>query len=219
MDRSRLAVIIPALNESKSIGPIVLQAGRYGLPIVIDDGSADRTGDIARDAGADVVRHETNLGYDKALESGFARAEVLECEYAITLDADGQHNPNLVSEFIRELENGAEVVIGVRDQRQRVSERVFAWMSTWLWGVHDPLCGMKGYRMTLYRRLGHFDSYGSIGTELALFGARTGSRVREVPVPTKSRLGTSRFGQIIGANFRIFRALAFSLRPLRARAP
>ena len=210
MDRSRIAIVMPALNEADSIGSVVEQATHYGLPIVVDDGSTDDTGKIARAAKAEVVRHERNYGYDRALESGFARAASLDCELVITMDADGQHNVDLLQHFVSELDRGAEVVIGVRNRRQRVSEHLFAWVANWLWGVSDPLCGMKGYRISVYRQLGHFDSYSSIGTELALYAARNGFRISQIPVLCRERIGTPRFGGSLLANWRILRSLILS---------
>lgn len=211
MDRSRIAIVIPAFNESASIGIIVEAAKRFGLPIVVDDGSTDKTSLIARTAGAEIILHKRNLGYDKALEAGFMLAASLGCELVITMDADGQHNPDLLQQFLLEFDHGAEVVIGIRDHRQRLSEHVFAWVAHWLWGIHDPLCGMKGYKMSIYYSLGHFDSYGSVGTELALYAVRNSFRVAQVPVPSRSRIGKPRFGRLIIANWRIFRALVMAL--------
>ncbi|MEJ0037610.1 MAG: glycosyltransferase family 2 protein [Gammaproteobacteria bacterium] len=207
---SRLALVIPALNESASIAMVVRRAAQLGLPIVVDDGSNDATGAIAAAEGADVVRHPVNRGYDGALSSGFARAVQLGCDTIITLDADGQHNPGLITTFEAALES-ADVVVGIRDRHQRLAESVFAWLGQRIWGISDPLCGMKGYRIDVYRRLGHFDSYRSIGTELALFAARSGFRVTQVPVPTRPRVGASRFGQLLRGNWMIFRALAIAL--------
>lgn len=214
----RLGIVIPALNESTSIAAVVMQARRYGLPIVVDDGSVDGTGAVARAAGADVVWHEHNLGYDRALDSGFIRAAVLGCERVITMDADGQHNPDLLAHFLSEFERGADVVVGVRDRRQRIAEHAFAWVAKWLWGVHDPLCGMKGYSMDVYRACGHFDSYGSIGTELTLFAVRNGFCIAQIPVATRDRVGSPRFGRLLLANWRIFRALLLSFGRTRGRS-
>lgn len=207
MDRRRVGLVIPALNEARTIGPVVEHAARFGTPIVVDDGSVDATGAIARDAGAEVVRHDVNRGYDGAIGSGFQRASELGCEVVLTLDADGQHDPGLIRGFLDELERGAELVLGVRDRRQRFAEHLFA-LVTWLrWGIRDPLCGMKGYRIELFRALGHFDSYQSIGTELMIFGARRRCRMVQVPVPTRARADRPRFGRALSANQRILRAL------------
>ncbi len=207
MERPRVGIVIPALNEGRTIAAVVGQAVQFGKPVVVDDGSTDETARLAADAGADVVRLETNRGYDRALDAGFARAAELGCEYIITMDADGQHNPTLLSEFVRLLDAGADVVVGVRDRRQRFAERVFALYGKLRFGIDDPLCGMKAYRVGVYRSLGHFDSYGSIGTELALFAARQRLKVRQTAVKTRDRVDAPRFGRAMLANWRILRAL------------
>jgi glycosyltransferase involved in cell wall biosynthesis len=207
LERRRIAIIIPALNEAGTIASVVTGAGSHGLPIVVDDGSRDTTGERARAAGADVVTHTENRGYDGALNSGFIRASALGCEYVVTVDADGQHDPTTLGAFIRALDDGADVVIGVRDRRQRLAETIFAWAAFARWRIRDPLCGMKAYRIGVWQDLGHFDSYDSIGTELALFAAATHKRIVELPVKTRPRLDAPRFGRRVAGNARIFRAL------------
>lgn len=207
MDRSRVGIVIPALNEAATIGAVVEAARNLGIPIVVDDGSGDRTGAVAAAAGAAVVRHETNRGYDPALNSGFAEADRLGCERVLTMDADGQHDPAVAAAFLHALDEGADVVVGIRDRRQRIAEHLFAWVARIKWGLRDPLCGMKAYRMDVYRSLGHFDSYNSIGTELALHAARGGRRIVQIPVRTREREGTPRFGRRLAANLKIWRAL------------
>jgi glycosyltransferase involved in cell wall biosynthesis len=211
MDRSRIGIVIPALNESKTIGAVVAQAAGFGTPIVVDDGSQDGTGAIAAQAGANVVSLPVNRGYDGALNAGFRRASEIDCAYVITMDADGQHNPGLLREFVAALDGGADVAVGVRDRRQRLGEHAFAWFGRLRFGMRDPLCGMKGYRIGVYRELGHFDSYHSIGTELALFAARRKLRIAQLPVVTRDRADQPRFGRVFSANLRIFRALLRSV--------
>lgn len=203
--------MIPALNEAASIAAVVSNASAYGVPIVTDDGSTDKTGEVAMAAGATVVRHDVNRGYDQALNSGFARAHEMGCQFVVTMDADGQHDSTIVASFLTALEQGADVVVGVRDRRQRIAEHVFAWVASRKWGINDPLCGMKGYRMRVYEELGHFDSYNSIGTELAIYAAKKGMKIGQVPVKTRDRVGAPRFGTRISANRRIFAALRRAL--------
>jgi glycosyltransferase involved in cell wall biosynthesis len=211
VDRHRIAVVIPALNEAATIGAVVRGAARFGTPIVVDDGSRDDTGARASEAGAAVVHHPANRGYDGALNSGFARADELGCEFVVTMDADGQHDLGMFAAFLRELEQGADVVVGVRDRRQRLGEHIYAAVGAMMWGIRDPLCGMKAYRTSVWRELGHFDSYNSIGTELAVYGARKGKRIAQVPVKTHDRLDAPRFGRRFAANRRILRALWITL--------
>jgi hypothetical protein len=84
-------------------------------------------------------------------------------------------------------------------------------MARALYSIQDPLCGMKGYRMELYRELGWFDSYRSIGTELMLHAVRHHARVAQFPVPTRERMGHARIGRIFRANFVIMRAALIGL--------
>jgi len=215
MDRSRIGIIIPALNESATIAHVVKSVASQGIPVVVDDGSTDATGELATAAGATLVRHESCLGYDQALNTGFARASALGCEYLITMDGDGQHDTAVVSAFVRELDAGADAVVGIRDRRQRIAEHFFGWVGAIKWSIRDPLCGMKAYRVAVYRELGYFDSYGSIGTELALFAAKRGKRIAQVAVKTRDRADQPRFGRRYQANMRILRALYVSLSAYR----
>jgi len=207
MDRPRLAVIIPALNEEGSIGAVVHQCLYYGLTIVVDDGSCDRTAEISEKEGADVVRHSIKRGYDAALNSGFKRAVELGCDFVITIDADGQHDPQIIHKYIDLLCAGADIVVGVRDRHQRFAEYCFSFMTKFMYGLSDPLCGLKGYRMSVYQSLGHFDSYASIGTELTLFAALNGFRLEQVKIIMYERDGIPRFGRRLYANYKIFRAM------------
>lgn len=211
MDRSRIAIIIPALNEAGTIAGVLERVREYGRAIVVDDGSRDATAELARAAGADVVSLPVNRGYDVALDAGFARAAELDCAYAITIDADGQHNPAQLREMIDYLDQGYELVIGARDRHQRLGESIFALAGKLAWQVADPLCGMKGYSMALYRKAGCFDSFGSIGTELALRSVAAGARTVQMPIITRDRLDAPRFARTFAANRKILRALAIAL--------
>ena len=217
MDRYRVAVVIPAYNESATISSIVEATGKYGIPIVVDDGSTDDTALLALQAGAIVVSQGKNFGYDTALNSGFKKAADLGCELIITVDADGQHNPILIQKFIDAIDNGADVVVGIRSQRQRFAEHMFAWYTNLQFRIIDPLCGMKIYRREVYDLLGHFDSYGSVGTELMIFAAKKGYRVSQIPFDVIERNGKSRFGQIFAGNYKIIRAMLFSIQMLNKK--
>jgi glycosyltransferase involved in cell wall biosynthesis len=208
MDRSRIGIVVPALNEAATIGAVLAGIRQYGRAIVVDDGSSDATAALARAAGAEVVTHARNRGYDGALNSGFARAAELGCTHVITIDADGQHNPAQLDQMIAHLEQGYALVLGVRDRFQRVGESIFAGCARRLWRVADPLCGMKGYELGLYRQAGHFDSFQSIGSELALRSVAAGCRFIEMPVVTRDRLDAPRFGRRFAANYKILRAMA-----------
>lgn len=219
MDRSRIAILIPALNEASTISRVVDGARIHGDVIVIDDGSTDTTAEIAAEHGAHVVSNTDTNGYDNAIEAGFAEADRLGYEGAITMDADGEHDPDVLPLYGAALiDEQIPLVVGCRKRPQRFAEAVMAWYFRRRFGIRDPLCGMKGYRLELYRENGGFDHVESIGTELMFNSIRRGHRFRELAVAGGVRQDTPRFGRTLRANYRIGRALVRLLRMERRAA-
>jgi glycosyltransferase involved in cell wall biosynthesis len=111
-----VTVILPAFNEEVSIGSVVLLTRVHAdNVIVIDDGSSDRTAEIARKAGAEVVQHETNKGKGAALKTGFAAADGLGADIIVTMDSDGQHDPAEIPKLVDPIIKGeADMVNGSR---------------------------------------------------------------------------------------------------------
>lgn len=129
------AVVIPCFNEGSTIGALIT-ALRRSLPsvFVVDDGSVDDTAVQAWSVGAVVLAHESNLGKGAALRTGLSRALEQGFEWAVTLDGDGQHSADDLSELLRcASANGAALVIGNRMHDPRgmswLRRRVNAWMS------------------------------------------------------------------------------------------
>jgi len=120
-------VCIPALNAEKSIGRIVKKClNHVDEVIVCDDGSSDNTATIARENGAEVISHEKNQGYGAALMTLFDQARKKDTDVMITLDADGQHDPNDIPLFLKKMkENKSDIVIGSRflNNKKRPSYR------------------------------------------------------------------------------------------------
>ena len=211
LSNPRLAAVIPAFNEGRSIEDLVRLVNQRALAIVVDDGSTDATATLAEKAGAFVVSHTVNRGYDAALETGIRTAMSLGCIFAVTMDADGQHDPALLDRFKVELETGADLIVGERDRTQRWSEKLFSSVSRFLWAVNDPLCGMKGYRLKILKNESDLNSYLSIGTELTIRAVKAGVKITQLPVQTKPREGLSRFGSGLKANMQIIKALLYGL--------
>ncbi|HYH07363.1 MAG TPA: glycosyltransferase family 2 protein [Thermoanaerobaculia bacterium] len=112
----RYAVIIPALNAERTLPKVVVDARRQLEPVlVVDDGSGDATGEVARAVGATVLRHDVNRGKGAAMKTGFAWALERGFDGVITLDADGQHLPGEIRKFIdARAETQADLIIGGR---------------------------------------------------------------------------------------------------------
>lgn len=112
----KITVILPAFNEEVSIGSVVLLTRRFAdRVIVVDDGSSDRTAEIAEKVGAEVIVHEINKGKGAALKTGFALAAYLGADIIVTMDSDGQHNPAEIPQLVAPIIEGmADIVNGSR---------------------------------------------------------------------------------------------------------
>src|SRR5690348_5435065 len=97
----KIAVVIPAHNEARTIGPLVESVRALGHDcIVIDDGSQDKTGELARQAKATVLKTQVKGGKGNALKMGFDCALKGGYDALITMDGDGQHAPSDIAGFI-----------------------------------------------------------------------------------------------------------------------
>jgi glycosyltransferase involved in cell wall biosynthesis len=116
LTRERIVAVIPAYNEERFIGSVVLQTLPYvRTVIVVDDGSTDQTAGVAQAAGAVIIRHPKNLGKGAALNTGFEAATEYRSDAIVTLDADSQHNPAELSKIVAPVLNDeADIVIGSR---------------------------------------------------------------------------------------------------------
>ena len=115
-EKSKVVVGIPALNEELTIAKVVVRSSRHAdRVLVVDDGSSDDTGLISEKLGAVVLRHERNLGKGAALGTILDWAKSVSADILVTLDADGQHNPDEIPSLIAPILRGeADIVIGSR---------------------------------------------------------------------------------------------------------
>lgn len=117
VDTSKVWIIIPALNEERYIGDVItaVRAEGYSNIVVINDGSTDNTANIAKENGAIVVSHSINRGPGAATQTGLDYVTSREGGMAITLDADGQHNPADIHKLVDALKKfKSDIIIGSR---------------------------------------------------------------------------------------------------------
>lgn len=115
-DREKICVILAAYNESLVVNDVVSELRGMGYSVIlVDDGSADGTGEAAYKAGANVVRHAVNLGQGAALQTGIECAIARGARFVVTFDSDGQHQAADIELLIKALiDTGADIACGSR---------------------------------------------------------------------------------------------------------
>jgi glycosyltransferase involved in cell wall biosynthesis len=147
-----IIALIPAYNEANHICNVVQQACKYVPVVVIDDGSADGSAAAAALGGAKVIAHPVNRGKGAALNTGFDYAVTRDVTAAITLDADGQHDPDEIPLFIAAFRAGqGDIIIGRRTFGQmplarQVANRTGNWLLGLAMGQSVP-DNQSGYRL------------------------------------------------------------------------
>jgi glycosyltransferase involved in cell wall biosynthesis len=190
-----LLIIIPAFNEEKTIKKIIQKVKIFGDVLVVNDGSKDKTKDIALKNRVSVISHNTNLGYDQAINSGLEYFIKKKYKYVITIDADGELPVDYISLFKKKLKFNKDIVCGVRNRVDRISEKIFLFFSRIIWGLQDPLCGMKGYSFNFLKIFFNKKRlFNSISTELLIKGKLKNRNITELKIKNKIRLDKSRFG-------------------------
>ena len=193
----RFVVILPVYNEAQHVGPVLDEVLRYARHVVVvDDGSTDGTSQQL-DARGDVtlIRHPENQGYGSALTSGFRHAAAGGFDIAITIDCDGQHEPQRIPRFVKACSD-VDIVSGSRylkrypgaspppPQREFINRQITAELNRRL-GLQltDAFCGFKAYRVSALKRLRWTEPGYAMPLELWIEAAAAGLKIIEMPVP------------------------------------
>jgi glycosyltransferase involved in cell wall biosynthesis len=194
MSQEHLKIIagMPAYNEGKYIGTMVLNTRQYvDEIIVIDDGSHDNTARIASLAGARVISHPQNKGYGAAILSIFNEARKQDPDILIILDADSQHDPAEIPRIIQPIIDGYDVVIGTREKQtakiplyRRFGQKVISHSVNVL--LKNPLtdseCGFRAFSRKAIAALDMEENGMAISAETIIDAAMRDLKITEVPV-------------------------------------
>jgi glycosyltransferase involved in cell wall biosynthesis len=190
----KAAVVIPVYNHQERVAEVIRQAMPLGLPIiVVDDGSTDHTATVlAALPGITVLRHQVNQGKGAALLTGFAAAAP-ECDWALTIDADGQHRPEDGRQLLAAAEGGERLI--VVGNRQGMGQSNVPWTSRfgrlfsnfWVWTAGGPLIadsqsGFRLYPLPEALHLGARARRYQFEVEVLVRARRQGIGTVEVPV-------------------------------------
>lgn len=187
-----ILVGMPAYNEAKYIGSMVLQAKQYADEVVVlDDGSIDNTSRVARLAGATVIQRNENKGKGAAIQSILAEARKREPDVLVLLDADSQHSPDEIPAFIKPISRGFDLVVGSREAQKektpryrRIGQKVLFKSSHMLSGksISDSESGFRALSLKAINELQLKERGFAIEAEMIACAAKKGLRIAEVPI-------------------------------------
>lgn len=204
----KVSVVMPCLNEERTLAACIARAreglariGVEGEIIVADNGSTDRSVEIARANGARVV-HVTRRGYGNAYRGGIAAARG---DIIVMGDSDGTYDFARLGEVIAPLERGADLVLGSR-LRGTIAPGAMPWLHRYVGNpllsatlnlfyrtrISDTHSGFRAFRRTAYERLGLRTTGMEFASEMLIAAARAGWRIVEVPIAYHARAGESK---------------------------
>jgi glycosyltransferase involved in cell wall biosynthesis len=195
--RAPIIACIPAYNEEKTIARVIVEVQKYvDKVIVCDDGSTDLTGEIARRLGAEVIRHERNMGYGAALATLFKAARELDASAMVVLDADLQHNPGDIPRLLSPIVKGeADIIIGSRFLKNEDGVPKYRGLGIKLItkfargvsyrDITDAQSGFRAYGRRSIQSITPSEQGMGASTEILLKAKEYGLRVIEVPVKVR----------------------------------
>jgi glycosyltransferase involved in cell wall biosynthesis len=191
----RIVIVIPCLNEEQFVGDIVTRARKYAdQVIVIDDGSTDHTAEAAEKAGAQVIKHEIRQGAGAATRTAFEAARRYNADALVTLDGDGQHNPDEIPRVLAPILSGeADLVIGSRFLQYNLKDvpkyRKFGIdVITWLFNfgskvkVTDSQCCFRAHSRRLIETANITENGFSFSVQVLIQARKNSLVIKDIPV-------------------------------------
>jgi glycosyltransferase involved in cell wall biosynthesis len=190
----KIIIGIPAFNEEKNIGAIIVKLKKkYDDILICDDGSSDMTNSIASSLGALVVRHNKNLGYGAAIKTIFNEAKKLNGDILVTFDADGQHQISEIDSVLKPIiENKAEIVIGSRflgstkdlPKYRKFGIKTITGLTNTVTGskITDAQSGFRAYSKKVLTEISPTESGMGISTEILIKSSKKQMKLFEVPI-------------------------------------
>lgn len=190
--KNKIFAIIPAYNEEKRINKVIKETKKYvDNVIVVDDGSKDKTKDVAKKGKAVVLRHLVNLGKGAALKTGCDYAVKNKADIIIAIDADAQHDPNEIPKFLENIKK-YDVVLAYRKPNKNMPLvlKFGNWFLnktiSFLYGIKikDSQCGYRAFTAKAYRKLRWKASDYSMESEMIAKIGKYKLSYTEVPIET-----------------------------------
>jgi hypothetical protein len=189
----KIVAALPAYNEERYIGSVILKAKKYANEVfVFDDGSTDGTSEVARLAGATVMRSEQNRGKGAAMKDILEQARGDGADVLVFLDADGQHDPNEIPTLVEAVRAGFDLVVGSRRGAtkkaplyRRVGQGVLSYWTSVVSRGRKVIDSESGFRALSQRLISDIDlteNGFAVETEMIVKASEKGFKITEVPI-------------------------------------
>ena len=216
-----IAIGIPAYNEEKNIGSIIVKLKKLANTIIIcADGSTDSTAEIAKGLGAIVISHSKNQGYGAAIKTIFLESKNKKVDILITFDADGQHQIEDIAEVLKPINlDNADIVIGSRflnnetkiPTYRKIGVKAITQLTNITTGsnITDSQSGFRAYNKLALEKIIPTESGMGISTEILIKAEEKNLRITEVPIKISYEGNTSTHNPVSHGTSVVFTTLKF----------
>ncbi len=206
-----LTILIPAFNEKKNFNKFILKLKKDFNILVIDDCSSDGTSKFLEKKKIKYLRNKKNLGYELSLIKGFKfLKKSKKTKYILTMDGDGQHKPAYIKKIFSYLiKNNVDVVVGERDRKNRIIEKVISKIFKKKFNIWDPLSGFKLYKKEKLKQINLSKVKKFFLVDLLTLLINRRCNIKNFRIKTFLRKDSPRVGSLFFTNLKMLKILKF----------
>ena len=206
-----LTILIPAFNEKQNFNKFILKLKKDFNILVIDDCSSDGTSKFLEKKKIKYLRNKKNLGYELSLIKGFKfLKKSKKTKYILTMDGDGQHKPAYIKKIFSYLiKNNVDVVVGERDRKNRIIEKVISKIFKKKFNIWDPLSGFKLYKKEKLKQINLSKVKKFFLVDLLTLLINRRCNIKNFRIKTFLRKDSPRVGSLFFTNLKMLKILKF----------
>lgn len=206
-----LTILIPAFNEKQNFNKFILKLKKDFNILVIDDCSSDGTSKFLEKKKIKYLRNKKNLGYELSLIKGLKFLKKSKrTKYILTMDGDGQHKPAYIKKIFSYLiKNNVDVVVGERDRKNRIIEKVISKIFKKKFNIWDPLSGFKLYKKEKLKQINLSKVKKFFLVDLLTLLINRRCNIKNFRIKTFLRKDSPRVGSVFFTNLKMLKILKF----------